>query len=97
MNMKSQFVTGGTAEEGKTSPPTGHLDFLKASLGVMTASALDAQAKRDLATMTTYVDANPNTTNRERFNGYVEKITRAYETTAPKSAPRAKPMGGGMI
>lgn len=96
MNMKSQFVTGGT-EEAKASPTTGYADFLKASLGVMTAPTLDAQAKRDLTTMTNYVDANPETTNRERFNGYVEKITRAHETTAPKSAPRVKPMGGGMM
>lgn len=93
-NMKSQFVGG--ADEPKSG---GHADFLKASLGLMVAPAMTEQAKRDLAFMTDYVGQNPTATNTARFNGYVEKITKAHAEQQPalKTAPRSKTFGGGMM
>ncbi|MBI1215692.1 MAG: hypothetical protein GC185_07730 [Alphaproteobacteria bacterium] len=95
-NMKSQFVTG-TGEETRTTQSGGHADFLKASLGLMVAPSLDGQAKSDLEFMKSYVAENPGATNTARFNGYVEKITRAHEAPKQQTTMRAKPMGGGMM
>jgi len=94
-DMKSQFFSGTGDEAPKK--PAGHAGFLAASLNVMVAPTLDGDAGKDLDHMKSYVAENPGATNTARFNGYVEKITRAHQKNKPQAAVRAKPMGGGMM
>lgn len=88
MTKQSQFFANATGSG------FGLGDFLTGSLELAfadTRKGFDAPTQALVAKMTDYVAANPDTTNSDRFNKYVEKIqpTTAKATVAPRAT--AKP------
>jgi hypothetical protein len=88
MTKQSQFFANATGSG------FGSGDFLTGSLELAfadTRKGFDAPTQALVAKMTDYVAANPDTTNSDRFNKYVEKIqpTTAKATVAPRAT--AKP------
>lgn len=87
MTKQSQFFANATGSG------FGSGDFLTGSLELAfadTRKGFDAPTQALVTKMADYVASNPDTTNSERFNKYVEKITPAAKaTTAPRAT--AKP------
>jgi hypothetical protein len=85
MTKQSQFFANAT------NSGFGSGDFLTGSLELAfadTRKGFDAPTQALVTKMTDYVASNPDTTNSERFNKYVEKITPAKATTAPRATAK---------
>ncbi|HYD17058.1 MAG TPA: hypothetical protein VEF76_01100 [Patescibacteria group bacterium] len=77
---KSQFLTATNNFSGG--------DFLLGSLNLAAADTrkgFDAPTAELVTKMTGYVEANPQSTNAERFNKYVDKITPAQKSATPRA------------